>query len=102
MLGTHFEPHRGQMSHICDISALRVKFIYMFVFIDTQDFRFPLGMNPSKLLINDIESLQKGMDVKELGMTRELQAKEIQTKTFQSMNIETTHLELSDILLCIH
>ena len=25
MLGTHSEPCRGQMSHICDISALRVK-----------------------------------------------------------------------------
>ena len=24
MLGTLSEPHRGQMSHICDISALRV------------------------------------------------------------------------------
>ena len=24
MLGTHSEPHRGQMSHICDISPLRV------------------------------------------------------------------------------
>ena len=24
MLGTHSEPRRGQMSHICDISALRV------------------------------------------------------------------------------
>ena len=25
MLGTHSKPHRGQMSHICDTSALRVK-----------------------------------------------------------------------------
>ena len=25
MLGTHSEPHRGQMSHICDICAQRVK-----------------------------------------------------------------------------
>ena len=25
MLGTHSEPCRGQMSHICDISAPRVK-----------------------------------------------------------------------------
>ena len=24
-LGTHCEPHRGEMSHICDISVLRVK-----------------------------------------------------------------------------
>ena len=24
MLGTHYELRRGQMSHICDISALRV------------------------------------------------------------------------------
>ena len=24
MLVTHSEPHKGQMSHICDISALRV------------------------------------------------------------------------------
>ena len=24
MLGTHSEPRRGQMSHICDISPLRV------------------------------------------------------------------------------
>ena len=27
MLGTHSEPRRGQLSHICDISALRVKII---------------------------------------------------------------------------
>ena len=39
---------------------------------------------------------------KELGMKLELQAKEMQIKKYQSMNIETTHLELSDILLCIH
>ena len=25
MLGTHSEPRRGQMSHICDISPLRAK-----------------------------------------------------------------------------
>ena len=25
MLGTHSEPRRGQMSHICNISPLRVK-----------------------------------------------------------------------------
>ena len=25
MLGTHFEPRRNEMSHICDISLLRVK-----------------------------------------------------------------------------
>ena len=25
MLGTHFESHRDQMSHICDISVLKVK-----------------------------------------------------------------------------
>ena len=24
MLGTHSEPHRGEMSHICDITVLRV------------------------------------------------------------------------------
>ena len=24
MLGTHSEPRRGQMSHVCDISLLRV------------------------------------------------------------------------------
>ena len=28
MLGTHSEQRRGQMLHICDISALRVKFSY--------------------------------------------------------------------------
>ena len=27
MVGTHSEPRRGQMSHICNISALRVKTI---------------------------------------------------------------------------
>ena len=27
MLGTHSEPRRGQMSHICDISPLRVKYL---------------------------------------------------------------------------
>ena len=80
----------------------------MFIFIDTRDFRFPVGMNPLKLLINDIESLQKGMDVKEaelsrekeqikiykkkeLGMTLELQAKEMQIKKYQSMNKETIY-----------
>ena len=26
MLGTHSEPRRGEMSHICDISPLRVNF----------------------------------------------------------------------------
>ena len=97
------------------ILYLSIKCFYMFIFIDTRDFRFPVGMNPLKLLINDIESLQKGMDVKEaelsrereqikiykkkeLGMTLELQAKEKQIKKYQSMNIETIHLELSDIL----
>ena len=87
----------------------------MFIFIDTRDFRFPVGMNPLKLLI---ESLQKRMDVKEaelsrerelveiykkrsLGMTLELHAKEMQIKKYQSMNKETTYLELSDILLMI-
>ena len=28
MLGIHSEPRRGQMSHICDISPLRVKLKY--------------------------------------------------------------------------
>ena len=87
---------------------LSVKCFYMFIFIDTWDFRFPVGMNPLKLLINDIESLQKGMDVKEaelsrekeqikiykkkeLGMTLELQAKEMQIKKYQSMNKETIY-----------
>ena len=27
MLGTHFKPHRGEMSHICDISVLRINTI---------------------------------------------------------------------------
>ena len=27
MLGTHFEPRRGEMSHICDISLLGVKVV---------------------------------------------------------------------------
>ena len=92
---------------------LSVKCFYMFIFIDTRDFRFPLSMNPLKLLKNDIESLQKRMDVKEaelsrerelveiykkrsLGMTLELHTKEMQIKKYQSMNKETTYLELSD------
>ena len=34
MLGTHSELRKGQMSHICDISTLRVKYIvYLFFFI---------------------------------------------------------------------
>ena len=32
MLGTHSELHRGQMSHICDISTLRVKYLLFFIF----------------------------------------------------------------------
>ena len=27
MLGTHSEPNRGEMSHICDISPLEVKLV---------------------------------------------------------------------------
>ena len=37
MLGKHSEPRRDQMSHICDISPLRVKDGCQFVIYDDDD-----------------------------------------------------------------
>ena len=40
MLRTHSEPRRGEMSHICDISLLRVKNILMLMTCATVNFMF--------------------------------------------------------------
>ena len=88
-------------------------------YIDTQDFRFPIDMDPLKLLVSVIyntESIQKEMEAKlsrerELSETYrkrslvtmgELHAKEMQIKKIQSMKIESQSgmfIYVSELLL---
>ena len=66
MLGTHSEPFRGQMSHICDISALRVKrrsnrvaFVHKDVLIHTIYKKKPVEEVPEDLMAYCIEKSEE-------------------------------------------
>ena len=87
-------------------------------YIDAEEFRFPVKIDPLKLLVSVIhntESLQKEMDVKvaelsremelsetykkrSLVMMRELHAKDIQIKKIQRINVESQ----SGMFLCVY
>ena len=70
MLGTHSELHRGQMSHICDISPLRVKFFLVNCIFYTRTLSFECVV--FYLGINNFPDVLKGLSTgaKEVGITK--------------------------------